>query len=288
MPCVLRLFSRCMPLSPLIRRDFLVPPPALRPFVERIWSWETDEAVPLPILLPGTGSELLFHYRRPFVAVDQHGGRYFPARAHLFCLRSFSCRLIAQGPVGFVSVRFRSSAVRHFGRLAMVDLVDRFPAANEHFGPEVDELPSQLEACDDFAGRAAVVVAWLEQRLLSLRPALEPADQAVNAIYYGEPEKTVADISETLGFSNRQLERLVGEAAGMTPKKFQRLARLNHTVRQLLLEENPNYLDTALSRGYYDQAHFIHEVGAFTGKTPRELLTEESFLSHFYNHRLPS
>lgn len=280
------MFRACMPLSPLIRREFLVPPPALRPFIERIWSWETEEAVPLPFLLPGTGSELLFHYRQPFVAVDQRGGRYFPARAHLFCLRSFSCRLLAQGPVGFVSVRFRSSAVRHFGRLAMADLVDRFPPANEHFGPEVDEMPPRLEACGDFAQRAARVVAWLEQRLAAWHPALEPADRAVNAIYYGEPEETVEELSDALGFSTRQLERLVGEAAGMTPKKFQRLARLNHTVRQLLLEANPNYLDTALARGYYDQAHFIHEVGAFTGRSPGELLTEESFLSHFYNHRL--
>ena len=248
--------------------------------------WEADEGVPLPFLLPGTGSELLFHYRVPFAAVDQHGGRYFPAKAHLFCLRTFSCRLVAQGAVGFVEVRFRSSAVRHFGCLRMGELVDRFLPASEHFGPEIEQLTGQLERCANFRERAAVLEQWLLRILKTRQPELSSADRAVSAIYYGEPGETVADISDTLGFSNRQFERLVGEAAGLSPKKFQRLARLNHTMRQLLLSENPHYLDTALSRGYYDQAHFIHELGAFSGKAPGELLTKESFMSHFYNHRL--
>jgi AraC-like DNA-binding protein len=276
-----------MPLSPSIRRSFVVPQAALRPFVERIWSWESEEVVPLPFLLPGTGSELMLHFKQPFVAIDQAGTRYFPASAHLFCLRTFSCRLVPQGPVGFVSVRFRSSAIRHFGRLGMADLIDRFPAAAEHLGPGIDEVPARLGTLNGFEERAAYVERLLLGMLKKKSPQLATSDAAVNAIYYGAADATVAAIAEDMGYSNRQLERLVGEAAGMTPKRFQRLARLNHTMRQLLLSENTQYLDTALSHGYYDQAHFIHEFGSFTGKTPGDVLTDQSFMSHFYNHRLP-
>ncbi len=111
-------------------------------------------------------------------------------------------------------------------------------------------------------------------------------DHAVDALYYAEPGATAAELAEDLGYSGRQFERLVGGAAGMPPKRFQRIARLNHTLRQLLLAGETDYLDTALAGGYYDQAHFIHEVGELTGHTPGELLTREAFVSHFYNPRL--
>ncbi|MBK8479237.1 MAG: AraC family transcriptional regulator [Opitutaceae bacterium] len=271
----------------LIRRRFALPPPALRPFVERLWSWESDGPVPLPLLLPGTGADLLFHYRTPFLAVAVDGTRHRLAAAHISCLRACSCRLVAQGPVGFLAVRFRSSTIRHLGMLAMGDLIGRFPAAAEHFGAEIDRLPAQLAGLPDFAARAEAVTQFLLARLERSAPVLTPGDGAVDALYYAEPGETVAALADDLGYSARQLERLVGEAAGITPKRFLRLARLHHTVRHLLLTKEVDYLDAALARGYYDQAHFIHEMGDLTGRTPGQVLTPGAFVSHFYNPRLP-
>lgn len=274
--------------EPPILRTFAPPSAALRPFVERLWSWESECPVPLPLLLPGTGADLMLHYRTPFLALraDNGDGGAVPA-AHLTCLRTHARRLVAPGPVGFVAVRFRTSAIRHLGRLRMDELIDRFPDAAEHFGPEVDELPARLASLPDFAARARCVERFLLGRIGCGAPELAPGDHAVDALYYAEPGATVADVAEDLGYSGRQFERLVGGAAGMPPKRFQRIARLNHTLRQLFLAREPDYLDAALERGYYDQAHFIHETGELTGHTPRELLTPESFLSHFYNPRLP-
>ncbi len=273
--------------APPIRRVFTLPPPELRPFVERIWAWESDCPVPLPVLLPGTGADLLLHYRRPFLALGSDGSRHRVAAAQISCLRTFSCRLLAQGPVGFVAVRFRGATIRHFGRLSLGELTDRFAAAAEHFGPEVAALPERLATLPDFAARAAETIRCLLLQLERVAPSLTPADRALDALYYGEAEATVAELADAFGYSARQLERLVGEAAGLTPKRFRRVARLHHTMRQLLLAGQTDYLDVALERGYYDQAHFIHEMGELTGHTPRELLSRESFLSHFYNPRLP-
>lgn len=274
-------------LEPLIRRTFSPPPAALRPFVERIWSWESDCPVPLPLLLPGTGADLVLHYQPPFLALGRDGSRHAVAAAQISCLRTHACRLVAQGPVGFVAVRFRTSAIRHFGRLPMGDLIDRFAPAAEHFGPEVDELPGRLATEPGFPKRAALVIRFLMTRLAREAPTLAMADRALDVLYYGDPARSVAELADTVGYSGRQLERLVGEAAGLTPKRFRRVARLHHTVRHLLLAEETDYLDAALARGYYDQAHFIHEVRELTGRTPRQLLTPESFVSHFYNPRLP-
>lgn len=274
-----------MPVPPPIRRNFVLPPPLLRPFVERIWAWESDGPAPLPLLLPGTGADLFFHYRRPYRAEDGTGA--VPA-AQITCLRSRSCRLVAAGAIGFVAVRFRGAAIRHFGRLPMGGLIDRFAAAGEHLGPEATDLPGELAALPDFPARVRRVQAFLFARLERLAPAPTPADRALDALYYGDPGAPVAVLADKLGYSGRQLERLVGGAAGLAPKRFRRVARLHHTVRHLLLAREPAYLDAALARGYYDQAHFIHELGALAGRTPGEVFTPGAFMSHFYNPRLPS
>ncbi len=273
--------------SPTIRRAFALPPPALRPFVERIWGWESDGPVPLPLLLPGTGADLMLHYRTPFLAGGGDGPRQAVAAAQITCLRTFSCRLVAPGAVGFISVRFRASAIRHFGRLHLGDLIDRFAPAEEHFGPAVADLPGRLAALPGFAARARSAAEFLLAEGRRRAAALAPADEVLDALYYGGAAVSVSSLAEDFGYSRRQLERVVGAAAGLAPKRFLRVARLHHTMRHLLLTGRTDYLDAALERGYYDQAHFIHETGALTGHSPRELLTPAAFVSHFYNPRLP-
>jgi len=269
-----------------VRRDFVAPPPYLRPFIDRVWMWESAAGVPLPILMPGTGSELILHYRKPFQIVEQDGTRDQLPKAHLACLRSRSCNFESSSGVGFVAVRFRASAIRQFGKLSVVDIRDRFLPASAAFGPEVDELCLSMENCNEFRERANKVITFLEQQFLRYARGVEKVDHAIDALYYGDPELSVSEIADSLGQSTRQLERTVRDTAGFTPKHYRRLARFHHTVRSVLLSGNPNYLDTALSQGYYDQAHFIHEFGAFTGRTPGAVFTSESVMSHFYNTRL--
>ncbi len=269
-----------------IRRAYLVPPAELAPYVERLWSWECDGPGPLPLLLPGTGAELVLHYRCPFLVLGADGARSLLPPAHLCCLRSYSSPLSASGPVGFVAVRFRSSAVRHFGGLPMAGLIDRFAPAVEHFGPEVVGLPERLASLPGLGERAAVVFDFLLAALRTWQGQVGLEDRLVDALYYGDPAQSVAAMAEATGYSARQLERIVGATTGLSPKRFRRVARLHHTVRYLLLEGRSDYLDAALARGFYDQAHFIHELKALAGRAPREVFSREGLMSHFYNPRL--
>lgn len=276
-----------LPLSAsAIRRAYVRPPAELAPYVERLWSWECDGPAPLPLLLPGTGAELIIHYRTPFAVTDAGGLRLTMVPTHMCCLRSYTSVLSAAGPVGFVAVRFRSSAVRHFGRLRMGDLLDQFAPANAHFGPEVDALPERLAVLPDFSKRATVVAEFLLAALHKRQGQIGLEDRVVDALYYGDPAKSVTEMASATGYSGRQLERIVSATAGLSPKRFRRVARLHHTVRHLLLARQPDYLDAALARGFYDQAHFIHEMNALTGMKPTEVFSPEGFVSHFYNPRL--
>lgn len=266
---------------------FALPTPALRSHVERIWSWEAPVGASLPLVLPGTGAELFLHLATPF-AWEEDGVRTPLAEAHLLGLRSRTARLVAPGPVRFVAVRFRAGALRHFSVAPPDALDDRFAPAREAFGPGADALLSEVLAADGFEDQVRRVELALLRRLAARGARPGGADAAVARLYYRAGQERISDTAQALGLTARQLQRLTQAAVGLAPKRFQRLARFQHVMRHLHLARRRDYLDVALAHGFFDQAHFVHDVRALTGSTPGQLLTPARFLSHFYNPRLPS
>ena len=278
-----------------VERRFVTPPPPLRRYVDRIWSWTAGPDADLPVALPGTGAELFLHTAAPFTAVDPHGRRTRLATGHVLCPRNRPVVLTSDGPVGFVAVRFRVGALRHFTQVPLPDVHDQLVPGDEVFGPEARTLPERLAAFPDdavgFRSRASLVARWLlttlERHGTARRPREQLVDAAASRLYYRAGHESVAQTARALAVSPRQLTRLVGGAVGMTPKRLQRLARFHHVTRRLLVERRTDLLRVACDGGYYDQAHFIHEVTALTGLTPRTLFTPAVYRSHFYNPRLP-
>lgn len=85
-------------------------------------------------------------------------------------------------------------------------------------------------------------------------------------------------VSEHIGISSRQLERLFRAQVGLTPKRFARTIRFFHTHKYLTKEGIDDLCFKVLEKGYYDQAHFNREYKALTGLKP----TSE-VMSIFYN-----
>ena len=104
-------------------------------------------------------------------------------------------------------------------------------------------------------------------------------------LYYA-PNNRIEAIADATGWSHRHLERNFKQAFALTPKRFARLARLHHTLRQISLQPKQTMLDIALERGFSDQPHFIHDVQSLTGMKPLELQRHLRENRHYYN--LPS
>ena len=79
----------------------------------------------------------------------------------------------------------------------------------------------------------------------------------------------VPGFAETVGVSERTLNRICLRAFGFPPKRLLRRQRFLRT-----LDRVRDRLDMPLSEllqdGYYEQAHFIREFRAFVGSTPSD------------------
>jgi AraC-like DNA-binding protein len=266
-----------------VNRYFAIPCAALQPYVDRLWGWESDALLQLPALLPGTGAELLFHYGRPFAIESRRRGVTHLGPAQLLCARTQPQQPLAQAAVGFVAVRFRSGALRHFSPLPLADLRDDVLSIGDVWGQGGRDIAERVLQAGSRNERIALLEDWLLHCLHRYHTSQPAIEAALRQLYYRHREVRIDELADQLGMSRRHFERLFREQIGVTPKAFQRTARFNLTVRDLLLSARTDYLATALDHGYYDQAHFIHEVRSFVGESPATFLQTTRRVAHFYN-----
>ncbi|WP_370636604.1 helix-turn-helix domain-containing protein [Spirosoma sp. KNUC1025] len=76
--------------------------------------------------------------------------------------------------------------------------------------------------------------------------------------------------------SPRQLERKFYERLGLSPKTFTRQVRFSRSIRQKEQQPEVDWLEVAVSCGYYDLSHMRRDFTEFAGSTPTLLLQEET------------
>lgn len=143
------------------------PSPLLAPYIERYWSGEgrADEPLQLPKLLPGTGAELFLHYRTPFRILSAAGHGQTVPRMQVLSLRHISLPLAPASDLGFIAVRFRAGALRHFCSPPMEAVVDRVAPLTELLPANSQLLAAALKVELPTRQRVAVVEAGLLQLL---------------------------------------------------------------------------------------------------------------------------
>jgi len=173
------------------------------------------------------------------------------------------------GALGFL----RASALEFWNRSVALDLVWRAQATS---------IIDQLREAGSAHNRLRILEMALTFRMQSSERAMHPAVNYALQLFNNTPHvSTVADVSMEIGWSRRWFSQTFSEQVGMTPKHYCRLMRFCKIVRQIASNQRVDWADVALSGGFYDQAHLIHEFRAFSGLSPeRYLRAEHPFPNH--------
>jgi AraC-like DNA-binding protein len=81
-----------------------------------------------------------------------------------------------------------------------------------------------------------------------------------------------AVVAEKVNLSQRRFIDLFRNEVGMTPKLFCRVQRFQEAIQSIQHKHTVDWVDLALSCGYTDQSHFIHDFREFSGLRPSEYL----------------
>jgi AraC-like DNA-binding protein len=115
-----------------------------------------------------------------------------------------------------------------------------------------------------------------------VRDQIHPAVRyALRVFRCGPHATTIASVTNAVGLSpKRFIERFKIEV-GVTPKIYCRVRRFQRALRAAHGGVDVDWPEIALSCGYFDQAHFIHDFREFSGITPTRY---QAFRTEYRNH----
>jgi AraC-like DNA-binding protein len=88
--------------------------------------------------------------------------------------------------------------------------------------------------------------------------------------------RNISDMTEQIGLSSRHFIQIFSQEVGLTPRLFCRVQRFQEVLRQIGKAQQVGWTNIALTCGYFDQSHFIHDFQAFSGLNPTTYLLQRS------------
>jgi AraC-like DNA-binding protein len=257
----------------LFHRTWQLPPP-LGAFVEHIWVARGHLGTPWRnAILPDGAVDLMVNLGDPqYLCLGSRSDRV-TAFSHSWLSGERMRPIVIEelGRVNLLGVRFRPGGawpilhmpVSEFtGHVVELDLVPEL---------EMEPLRQQLAETPTDEARVRRMQSWLMSRFTSgtsATPAVRYALKKMGKTGLARIGQLVAEI----GISHKQFLREFEKCVGLKPKAFARLRAFQQVIDLVGHDPDPVWADAAVTCGYHDQAHFIHEFQEFTGVTPSEYL----------------
>jgi AraC-like DNA-binding protein len=169
-----------------------------------------------------------------------------------------------------------------FVRVPVRTLTDRtVPLDRPLLDVDGPALVASVAAAGDEEARVAALRSALEQVVQAADAARVVAAREVAAVArVAETDRSVRrveDLSALAGVTERTLQRMFAEHAGVTPAWVVRRYRLLDAAERARLHgDEVNWADLAADLGYSDQAHLVRDFRAHLGTTPAAYAARQS------------
>ncbi|MCY1145434.1 helix-turn-helix domain-containing protein [Actinoplanes sp. Pm04-4] len=167
-----------------------------------------------------------------------------------------------------VGVHFKAWGTAPFLPMPAAELCDHPVTIEQAWGrPAAVELQDRLATADGPHAMLRLLEDELRRRLCET-PGLGLVRHTTSVIEATGGAVPIGDLSAAAGVSNTHLAQRFKELVGVTPKRLARIQRFATTLLALDFAGPVDWAEVAGAAGYFDQAHFGHELRAFTGLTP--------------------
>jgi AraC-like DNA-binding protein len=249
-----------------------IPQQPLADFVELLWYCD-GLAPPHPKerVLPMGAMQLVINLRDdPLRNYDrQHTDRFQSYRGPLLCgPRSEYSVIDTASQVSSMGVFFKPGGAFPFLGVPASELHNLDLSLEMLWKDKADELHDRLLKAKTPTARFHILEQALLARAARRRgrhPAVTFALREFQRVPY---ERTIASVSEHIGLSARRFIQVFHDQVGLTPKLYCRVRRFQEALRLIGDRQSLDWTALALTCGYFDQAHFIHDFRAFSGLSP--------------------
>ena len=134
-----------------------------------------------------------------------------------------------------------------------------------------EDLNLQMMEAGSGQEQIALLTSFLVEKFKGAGSRDRLVEESLRLIQKNVASVTVKSLCEDLYISERQFERRFGQTVGVSPGAYIRVKRFNEAVRLMKAGGFERLIDIAYALNFHDQSHFIHEVKAFSGMTPKRI-----------------
>jgi AraC-like DNA-binding protein len=267
-----------------MRFQTYIPQPPLGDFVELFWWYEHDRVVHFKERVLPTGAvQLIINLHEDMIRMynphNPEQDQRFPGCLVAGPYSEFTV-IDSASQVSTLGVSFKPGGAFPFLKLPACELQNMDVSLDTLWGAAAGHLREQLlEAATPRARFCLLERALLAQLVDS--PVLHPAVAFAVQELQKSSLPSISTVTDQIGLSPRCFIQRFRQEVGLTPKLFGRVQRFQQALRRIQGEQQVDWADIALSCGYFDQAHFIHDFQAFSGLNPTTYLAQRN--GH-YNH----
>ena len=174
------------------------------------------------------------------------------------------------GAEQLLGARLQPGVVFALLEIPAYQLVERREPLRSFLGSEADELEVRLGGADCTQERFDILESFLEQKLTNIKLD-DRVSKALSLIAESAGSMRIVELARACGVSARQLERLMRQWVGLSPKRLARIARFQAALGCVTAEPPRHWTDVAAEQGYFDQSQLIHEFADLAGATPKRL-----------------
>jgi AraC-like DNA-binding protein len=219
------------------------------------------------VIIPGGRAEIFFTTDTTVNWIDtkRPNASHSYNRSHVLGPRNRPFYVEMDGAVNLIGVRFRHGGLAPFANIPVHLLLNQVIPVDQIFDKKVNQLADQLFEKDNVHAQISLIEKFLFE-VINSDSQMCKTIQLITAVK-NQQFNSVDMLSRTTGMHYKKLERTFARFTGYNPKNFSRVVRFYQALRQM--QATPTSLThIGLNNGYYDQAHFIRDFKAFTGKSP--------------------
>jgi AraC-like DNA-binding protein len=219
--------------------------------------------------LPG----IVFHHQSGNPVIEsiqlQSGRKVSPPALFLYGpVAEPSVMNFGEGSYTVIQVVLKPHALKAvFGINALI-LKDTSAELNEFSSKDVHE---QLINARGAQEQADLLIQFLANKLEQATTRDDLVEESLRFIQNHVGTITVKTLLEQFHLSERQFERRFSQTVGISPYSYIRIRRFNEAIRLIKTRKCQTLTEIAHLLNYHDQSHFIRDIKAFTGITPKSL-----------------
>jgi len=254
----------------------VVPHPALRPYIAKMYVFESSGRLPVvdkKLIVPNANFKLTFTYCNGIVATV--AGKTFAQRENTLTLTGIIDSPVMLDPqkdtqTGTILIEFNALGVYRLFRLAYHEINSQIIEVADLIGHRGLELQRRLTEADSLTLKLQILQTFLIKQLEVATP--DPIyDYCINRISETRGMVSVKELEKKTGYSARWLHRKFSEHLGTGAKNLAEIVRFKQFYQAYSSGAGLQDLKEHIYNHYHDQSHFIRAFKRFTGFTPTDL-----------------